>query len=219
MTAEFWQWLWSTDEGLFWRVGAGFLFFSTLAVWDIRRKGKEARRWREYLFLLAAVAMAMAFGVINDQITVSISWEYFCVHEGDSPQTMTSEGGSDLAAMRWRAVEMGLKATWTAGLILGALLLMANNPHPVKPQLSYRQLCWAVGKVFLIAGAGAVLLGTAGYFGAFAGNFEDIVQNDIWRPRRFMTVWSAHLGAYAGGGLAAIAVLWRVVRSRQRLAF
>ena len=37
---------------------------------------------REYLFLIAVVAAAMAYGVANDWIESEISWEYFVYGKG-----------------------------------------------------------------------------------------------------------------------------------------
>lgn len=52
----FWNWLLHTDAGLLARIGAGAAIFIVLAIVDLRRNGQQARRWREYLFLLSCVS-------------------------------------------------------------------------------------------------------------------------------------------------------------------
>ena len=59
------------------RITFGLLVLAALAILDWYQKGPAATRWREYLFLLLCVAVAMAYGIANDQITSRISWEYF----------------------------------------------------------------------------------------------------------------------------------------------
>ena len=44
---------------------------------DLVNKGRNATRWREYGFLALCVAVAIVYGIVNDQITSRISWEYF----------------------------------------------------------------------------------------------------------------------------------------------
>ncbi len=61
-------------------------------------------------------------------------------------------------------------------------------------------------------------LGLAGAAGAFAPWFWEIVEADIWRPRRFMAVWGVHLGGYIGCAVGGVGVLvWMLLwRSRHR---
>jgi hypothetical protein len=71
------NWLIHTEAGLVFRLVVGIGIFAWLALADLRQNGRHATRWREYAFLLIAVAVAMMYGALNDQITSSISWEYF----------------------------------------------------------------------------------------------------------------------------------------------
>src|SRR5436190_9095757 len=73
MTVDFWR----SNYWLAARIAAGVLVFAALAIWDWRRHGAAATRWREYCFLLITIVAAMIYGIINDQITSRISWEYF----------------------------------------------------------------------------------------------------------------------------------------------
>lgn len=52
-----WKWWFVSDAGLAARIGIGAAIFAILAAVDLWRKGRRARRWREYLFLVAAVGL------------------------------------------------------------------------------------------------------------------------------------------------------------------
>ena len=73
------------------RLTIGLSIFALLAIVDLHRNGKQARRWREYAFLAAVVAIAMLYGILNDQITSAISWEYFYVPSKHAPRSLLSK--------------------------------------------------------------------------------------------------------------------------------
>ncbi len=219
MDNPFWQWLLHTDGGLMVRVGAGAAIFAVLAVVDYRRNGPAATRWREYLFLLAAAGIAMVYGVVNDQITAAISWEYFYYGKGiDS--VLGSAVPPPMASLRWEAAKIGLKATWSAGLIVAVVLLFANNPSRRWPQLPmkmlYRLLAILLVGPVLGAMAGAVL-GWMGVVAHFSPDLTDVIRLDLWRPRRFLCVYGIHLGGYIGGLAGMLtAAIWIRRQRKQR---
>ncbi len=200
------------------RLAIGLSIFALLAITDLHHNGKRARRWREYTFLAAVVAIAMLYGIINDQITSAISWEYFyygkelCTVLG--PQTPP-----DRAAMRWEAAKVGMQATWSVGLVLGAVLLIANNPSRSRPQLSFGHLFAFVPGVLIFAATMAALLGLVGSLGGLnwcSDDFREMAQTHLFRPSHFMTAWGAHLGGYIGGILGGGIAAWRVITRRSR---
>ena len=215
-----WQWWLHSDAGLVARVSIGVAILAALAGWDLHRRGARATRWREYLFLVACVALALLYGVVNDQVTTTISWEYFAYGKGVVEALPLSEPPNS-SAFRWEAAKIGLKTTWTAGLIVGVALLLANNPRrDRRGRLTFGQLFRLVPVVFAVVILSALCLGVAGYFGAFAWtsqDFREMLRHDQWRPRRFMAVYGAHLGAYAGGVLGTFIAVVRVIRIRRTL--
>jgi hypothetical protein len=218
--ADAWNWLTMTDAGLALRVGVGVAIFAALALADLRCKGRDATRWKEYAFLAGAAAAAMAYGAINDQITCRISWEYFWYGKGLDAVLRTPQpaGGGELS---WEATKIGLKTAWTVGLVMGAALLVANNPSARRRQLPYRALAARLAWVALSCVAFAALLGALGYAGCLVGvsaDFRDLVRNDQFRPYRFMAVYGIHLGAYVGGALGTVAAVISVRRRRAVLA-
>ena len=153
-----------------------------LAAVDIRQKGREAQRWREYVFLLAATTTLMLYALINDFVTVRISPEYFVAHEN------LGAAGPDI---QWIALGVGLKGSWWGGVILGVALLFANNPMKRWPRLPWRRMYPKLLYLFLGAAVGAALLGTGGWLEVF----EKIDSNQRSAELRFVTVYWVHTGA------------------------
>lgn len=205
------------EDSLAIRLAVGGGVFALLLAWDLRRHGVRSRRLREYGFLLFATAAAMAYGVLNDQVTVTISWEYF--HFGKGLGGEAEQG--DLAALRWGAVGVGLKATWAAGLLMGAALLIANNPRKkpgAAPPQPFARLVRMVGWILLSAAGCGAALGVVGWLGGLTwatADFRELVADDLWRPPHFMAVWGIHLGGYVGGLLATGAGVWHILRRRR----
>jgi hypothetical protein len=213
-----WKWLIDSDAGLAVRLCIGLSIFAVLATVDLRRNGRRARRWREYAFLLAAVAVAMIYGVVNDQITSAISWEYF--YYGKELSTVLGPRiPPDRAALHWAAAKIGMKATWSVGLLLGVALLIANNPRPGRTQLPFRQLLRFLPGILLLTVSCAILMGLAGCCGALnwcSADFRMMAQTNLFRPSRFLATWGAHLGGYIGGLLGGILSVMRVLALRRR---
>jgi hypothetical protein len=209
-------WVWS-DAGLASRIAIGVAFFAILATADLWRNGPRASRWREYLFLLVAVALAMVYGLVNDFLASSISWEYFYYGKGLEHQ-LGPHAPPDQQMLRWAACVVGLKATWSVGLIAGVTLLIANNPRPGKPQLPYLKL---LGLLPLIFGAAALFATVGAWIGAMGwlkwtnSDIAGIARENLFRPARFMCVYGMNLGGYTGGLLATAAGVWWVIWRRR----
>jgi hypothetical protein len=218
-----WHWLVHTDAGLLARLLAGGTVLATLAIIDYHRHGPRATRWREYAFLLAVTAVTLAYGAINDQVTSAISWEYFYYGKGLS-EVLGDRIPPDALALHLQAALVGLKATWSAGLLVGVALLLANNParrrRPL-PQLPYPRLLATLPLIFTVTVITACLFAAAGYAGAFtllSTDFHEMLRRDEFRPRRFMLVFGLHLGGYVGALLGTAAAVLRVRRDRRAAA-
>jgi hypothetical protein len=213
------DWWMRTNAGQAARIGIGVLIFLGLAVWDYRKHGPRATRWREYLILLRCIIAALIYGAINDQITTTVSWEYFAYGKGLAEVLPVNEPPNS-ALFRWEAAKVGMKATWSAGLLIGVALLIANNPFRNLPRLPYRRLVQLVPVVLGVAAVTSAFLALAGYFGAFVGfnsDFQEMVRVDQWRPRRFMAVYGEHLGGYVGGLSGTVIAVTCIIRARRRL--
>jgi hypothetical protein len=201
------------------RLTAGVAILTAMAWSDWRRHGRNARRWREYLFLIACAALAAAYAVINDQITCRISWEFFYYFKDLwrdlGPATPPLPG-----PLSWGAAKVGLAAGWWVGLLLGAALLMANNPRVNRlgqtvPGMALPRLFMFAGFAVAAAIVLSIVLGYAGYVGwlnPLDSDFRDLWAQGQWHPQRFTCCWGIHLGAYTGalmGGAVAVFLVWR----------
>jgi hypothetical protein len=215
----FWTWFTTTDAGLITRIAVGLAIFTALALADYARNRHRATRWREYAVLLIAVAGAIVYGVINDQLTSSISWEYF-YYGKDLAEKLGPHTPPDPLALHLAAAVVGIKATWSAGLIIGVAILLANNPSKTLPQLPMGKLLRIIPMIFLITAIIAALGAAVGYStlpARWNEDFAEMLQANLWRPHRFMTVYGIHLGGYIGGLVAMITAV--IVIRRQRRTF
>ena len=126
----------------------------------------------------------------------------------------------DPAALSMAAAVVGLKATWTMGLIIGVAFLLANNPRADRPQLPYgclfsRMVIVLISCVVLAVALG--LAGVSGWLAHFSTDFSEMVRHDEFRPYRFMAVYGIHLGGYAGGALGTLLAVLSIRRGRAKL--
>ena len=198
----------------------GAAIFAALAVTDLLRHGRRATRWREYLFLVLCVAVAMMYGVINDQITSRVSWEYFYFGKELAP-ILGPATPPDPAALHRATARIGAAATWWAGLVVGVAMLLANNPRIDRPQLAYPSLMARLPTILLIVVGFALFLGMAGELFALnwiSEDFRELAATNLWRPRHFMAVFGIHLGGYLGGAVATAWAVASILRERRQLA-
>jgi len=210
------DWLIHTDRGLLLRIAVGVTVLAILAISDLNRAGKAATRWREYVILLACTAAAMVYGVVNDQITSSISWEYF-YYAKELDKVLGPIVPPDAVALHLQAARIGIEATWSAGLIFGVVLLYANNPRPGLPRLKSGELLLLLPVIGLFAAVFGAIGGYLGFNGSLVqlqSEFAGMVEGNYWHPYRFMCAWGVHLGGYAGGAIGTIVSAARVMQVR-----
>jgi|SRR5579859_3048973 len=201
-----------------WRIAVAIGLFATLvalALWQLWTTG-SVRRFQEYAFLLYTTGLAVAYGVVHDQVTVTISPEYFLYWKGLA---------SDPRPLRWAAALVGVQSSWWTGLLGGAVLLVANNPRRRgPPRLPLARLARIAVLPLIAAALGAVASGVA-VAADLLGRDNVPAAVVPGRADVFMTVWSVHIGSYAGaalGTLGCIALVearrWSRLRERERLA-
>lgn len=211
-------WQWSTSgAGLSVRIILGVTILGFLALVDWRRHGPQAQRWREYGFLLLVVLVAMGYGILNDQITSRISWEYYYYGKGLA-ERLGDRLPPETGPLSWEAAKIGMQATWSAGLLVGVALLIANNPRRNRRQIRFVTLFRLSLGVIVAAAGMAAMLGIAGSLGwltVFSEDFRQMLQHDEMRPRRFMAVFGIHLGGYLGALIGALIAVGRVLHRRR----
>jgi hypothetical protein len=157
------------------------------------------------LFLFLAIVAAGLFGAVHDQISCTVSPEYFnrfkfpMFHLLD---THTPE--------RIRAAEVGVLASWWMGIPLGLLSGVAGFIHKDPVQMNsalLKSIPVIVGFTLAFALAGLV-------YGYLQTQTVDIAAYDGWyippgltNIRRFLCAGYMHNSAYLGG-VVAIPVAW-----------
>ncbi|MDR3466726.1 MAG: hypothetical protein P4M07_12340 [Xanthobacteraceae bacterium] len=156
------------------------------------------------LFVPVAVLAAGLFGVLHDQISYSVSAEYFTRFK--FVQFRLLDPG---VPERIRACEVGFLAAWWMGVALGIACGLAGFVQR-SPDLMWRALIWSVW-----LGVGLTL--TAALAGLFYGWHQtetiDLANYGGWfippglaNLRRYLCAGYMHNAAYLGGALAIPAV-------------
>ena len=166
--------------------------------------------------ILGAVCGAL-YGVVNDQLTVTLAPEYFSVFKRAQFWQPLTAAGLDEAPVRLQAVLVGTLATWWFGLILGILLSFAGLAGRILPLRTAAYLR-------AIHGVMALALCLSAVCGALAWLAEPAVNptpNDwpflagIHDVRAAFAVGWWHNGAYLGGLIGTIAAAVWVRRQRR----
>jgi hypothetical protein len=214
LSAAGWRWWLFSDAGTVARVSIGAAILAVLALVDVCRHGRAARRWREYLVLIFAAAAGATYGGLCDLLTSRISWEYFYFGKG-----LYLVLGSQVPPSAWplagRAGLVGIRSAWSAGLLAGAILLLANQPSTSRRSLPLVGICRLFSRIALVAVIGAALGGLAGRLGLLnwtSDDFRALAEANMFRPARFMTTYGIHLGSYLGGLAGTVLAVTNVVR-------
>jgi hypothetical protein len=166
----------------------------------------QTRRFAVYFaFVLAAVLAAGAFGALHDQISYTVSPEYFTKFKFVQFDLL-----NDAVPERVRAAQVGFLGAWWMGVPLGLLIGAAGFIHPDMPQMR-RALLWslvvAIAFTLLFALGGLVygLIQTAAF--GLAHHEGWYIPQGLVQPRRFISVGYMHNAAYTGGEIA-LPVAW-----------
>lgn len=161
--------------------------------------------------LLGALC-AGAYGALHDQVSYSISQEYFT--QLKFHQFSYADWGWPPVAF---AAEIGFLATWWVGLFAGWALARAGLAELPAPAARTQTL-----KAFGIVAGGALLLGSTG---ALLGSvvtqtselsaWKGVQQNlEIRSLRPFVLVASLHAGSYLGAALGLVCAVVYVRKNR-----
>jgi hypothetical protein len=157
------------------------------------------------LFLVLAILSAGVFGALHDQISYTVSHEYFTRFKFPMFNLLDAS-----IPERVRAAEVGFLATWWMGIPLGLLTGAAGFMHRNAGHMR-RALLWSlpviVGFTLLFALAGL----SYGYLqtrtidpSAYSGWYTPA---GVEHLRRYLCAGYMHNAAYLGG-VAAIPVAW-----------
>jgi hypothetical protein len=157
------------------------------------------------LLVVIAVAFAGAFGVIHDQITYTVSPEYYTKFKFQQFGLQDSP-----LPDRARAAIVGFLASWWMGLPIGVLVgLMGFIHHGHRRMYEVSVRSFALVVAFTLAvGLGGLAYGFSKTASinrvAYTGWF---IPPDVVDLRRFLCVGYMHNASYLGGALA-IPIAW-----------
>lgn len=155
---------------------------------------------------LAGTLIAGTFGIVHDQITYTLSPEYFTRMKFD--QFRAADFGFP---RRVFVAEVGFLATWWVGLIAAWFLARIALPKLGSPE---KRVMLAMASIVGIT----ILLGIAGYFigptlfGDRPDWREALDSMGVTDTAAFNRVAAIHLGSYAGAFLGWIAMMVRFAK-------
>ncbi len=159
------------------------------------------------VIIFMAVAAAIVYGIIHDQVTARICIEYFTIGH---PRLIASTSPTVLGLF-W-----GVVATWWVGLPLGVGLAIAARAGSRRPKLNAHDLVRSILKLLGAMYAVAILAGVIGFVTAKTGLFHLVgplaTRIPADRHVAFLTDGWAHSGSYLSGvvgGIVLIIVTWR----------
>ena len=171
------------------------------------------------IFLVAAMASVIAglYGVINDQITFSISSEYYTKFKFIQFNLANENNIDKIKFPRIFVAIVGFLATWWFGLVLGFILGLFNLI-----QTSWQKLFKVSFNALLIAILVTFITGILGLFYGFfflshkpRSNFEGwFIPYNLENFRNFIAVGSMHNFSYIGGFLGLIVAIFYSYKKR-----
>jgi len=194
------------DKALPYRLVFGLCFFAAMAAWAYSREGWESKRLSEYAFLLAAMFASIAYAVAHDQLTATISSEYFLIAKGLQ---------QDPRPYRLAVAILAVKGSYWVGLVIGTALLVANNPSQRIPQLPYATLARLAALPLSAAAVAASFVGPLFTLLDFGQRSTAVAVAGQEGAHRFLLVWGIHAGSYLGALLGGTAAVVLAIRRRR----
>lgn len=166
------------------------------------------------LIILVATVIASIYGVGHDQVTYSISPEYYTKFKFIQFNLADSAAAQHMTQPRSAVVMTGVKATWWMGVLIGLVLGLVGFIFRDADSMfsSVLQALWLVLLVVIIAGV------TGGLYGHYVLAGKGV---GWWMPGNlrdrtaYITVGSIHNFSYVGGMVGLlVGIVFLVLRKR-----
>ena len=159
------------------------------------------------LIIFSSIFIAGFYGVIHDQMTYSISNEYFTLFKFE--QFGINQWG--LSDERLKVGIIGFLATWWVGFIFGIIYALISLFYNSKKTLSI-----VMSSIFLNIGI-AIIFGFFGFVYAFlflrSENINWYIPEQTKNIQNFINVGSIHNFGYIGGLIGLFASIYYMNRS------
>ena len=150
---------------------------------------------------LAGAIIAGCFGIIHDQITYTISPEYFTRMKFDQFRW------ADLGfPKRVFVAEIGFLATWWVGLVATWFLARLALPTFKSPRTRVLQAVAKISAITTLFSVAGYLIGPW-FFGDRPGWHEGLQEMGVGNPRAFHQVAGVHLASYIGAVIGWILMM------------
>lgn len=157
--------------------------------------------------IFIAVILSGIYGIIHDQITYSISSEYFTKFKYEQFGFKPEDYGGDRQAV----AIIGFLATWWVGLWVGIIIGCVGLIYP-----NHKQMKKGMTKALLIVFVSAVVFGVIGFFrGRYHLSSAGVnwwLPDDLINKSDFITVGSIHNYSYLGGGIGLLITIIYIIR-------
>jgi hypothetical protein len=166
------------------------------------------------LIILVATVIASIYGVGHDQVTYSISPEYYTKFKFIQFNLADSAAAQHMTQPRSAVVLTGVKATWWMGVLIGVVLGLVGFIFPDADTMfsSVLQALWLVLLVVVIAGVAG---GLYGHYVLAGKGVSWWMPADLRDRMAYITVGSIHNFSYVGGMAGLLAgIVFLVLRKR-----
>ena len=173
------------------------------------------------LIILVATVIAAIYGVGHDQVTYSISPEYYTKFKFIQFNLADSAAAQHMTQPRSAVVMTGVKGTWWMGVLIGVVLGLVGFIFRDADTMfsSVLQALWLVLLVVIIAGVVGGVYGSHVLAGKGVGWW---MPGDLKDRRAYIEVGSIHNFSYAGGAVGVLVgvifLIFRNNRLRKRAA-
>jgi hypothetical protein len=181
------------------------------------RFSREAKRWREYRFVMIMLLAGVFYGLAAGQIAAGVSPEHvYYTHLG--PQSLSDGRTPDGLAAHAMALADGADYAWKVGLSLALAALLANSPHRFAPTLPYAGMLRRVAPAWACVGGLALLVALMGAGGLLGEVFRGHLVPRANRPSGVMAVYGMRVGELAGVLISIPLIVFAVVAERKAVA-
>jgi len=170
------------------------------------------------LISILSTLIAAIYGALNDQITYSISPEYYTKFKFQQFNIASQENVGKLKNLRLFVAFVGVLATWWVGLffgfILGAVALIYNN-WKTMIQVSIKSILIAIATTFT-SGILGLVYGKIYLANQHISIFESwYIHKNLVDFKNFISVGSMHNFSYVGGVFGLIFGIIYLIRRKR----
>jgi hypothetical protein len=163
------------------------------------------RKFAMFLLIIGvAIVVGAIYGVGHDQVTYSISPEYYTKYKFIQFNLADSGAAQHMTQPRSAVVMVGVKATWWMGLIIGVVLGLVALAFRNADRM-FQSAMQALGLVLLIAILSAAIGWLYGHNTLARGGVGWWIPSNVVDRPAFITAGTIHNASYLGAAIGLLA--------------